>query len=176
MKFNQGDKVVVVSVDAASAPYHKVGSVLTVCEIRVGTKDFIYYFLEKPNNGLYGFELKLASEPVVSTKFEFGMLVKVRDGELLMVVKEDSSDCLMIVSEDGGWSYIDDYDPHTLKHKSNPNLDILEVYSLSRYVHRALEFNTSTRELLWEADSIKVQELTVEEVSKRLGYDVKIVK
>lgn len=183
MKFSIGDKVVVVSVDRYSAPYHKVGDVLTVNDIMVGKENFICFFVEKPNNGLYESELRLASESALGVKFEFGMIVEERSGELLMVVKEHSSDCLFVVNENGNWAYVTDYDTRTLKHKSQSQRDIVAVYGLSAYVHRALEFNVSTRNLLWKEDGAPdlerptdTQELTVAEVSRRLGYDVKIVK
>ena len=55
------------------------------------------------------------------------------------------------------------------------DLDIVKVYDILNSSSGSLSniFGTYNRELLWEREEVK--ELTVEEISKLLGYKVRVV-
>jgi hypothetical protein len=57
----------------------------------------------------------------------------------------------------------------------NPTCDIVKVYDLPDYTSNYLD--VKNRELLWkrEEEEVEVEELTVDEISEKLGYKIKVI-
>lgn len=101
------------------------------------------------------------------------MLVEYRRGDVRMVVSDYNGDLLLANGD--SLEPLGNYD-NNLIHRSYAELDIVRVFDCSTKPQLILSFDTSNRELLWERNgSIKVKEMTVDEVSKALGFKVKIV-
>ena len=101
-----------------------------------------------------------------------GMLVESRDGELMLAMP--SKEGLFFVA-----SHIQHtltyYDDNLLDVDGDTDLDIVKVYDIASDVGYTLEdlLVADNRVLLWEREEVK--ELTVDEISKLLGYKVKVV-
>ena len=97
-----------------------------------------------------------------------GMLVECEEMGLCMIM-EDFTYGLVYVSDDG-YMKVSDLDDN-FENKS-------DIYSINKVYSIATNYgvgilNTHCRTLLWEREEVK--ELTVDEISKLLGYKVKVV-
>ena len=111
-----------------------------------------------------------------------GMRVETRRGGLYLVLKDVDTKYfghqdIGFVSENtfmNGDEYKEDL---TENYYHNGDFDIIRVYGISNIQESGLNGNTlnlDVKHLIWEREEVK--ELTVEEVSEKLGYEVKIVK
>lgn len=101
------------------------------------------------------------------------MLVEYRSGAVRMVVN-DYDGSLLLVNGDS-WEPLGSYDDNLI-HRAHAELDIVKVFDRGLRPYSVLSFNTNDRGLLWERKgNIRVKEMTVDEVSKALGFKVKIV-
>lgn len=98
-------------------------------------------------------------------------LVITRDGTKWLIA--ESIEGLVLVQDKlRGWVSLADYN-NDLTMKRMPNLDIMKVYSLSKYATYSLSFDEHDRGLIWER--VGPKEMTVEQIEKELGYKIKIV-
>lgn len=170
MKFKQGDKVRVVSVDKSSKKFHKVGTILTIDSSYKSYGRTLYHFKEPEvsGNGLYEHELELAV--LTTSDITAGMMVKYRDGRLAIVY--NAAEGIVFVDTVGVYAEAAHYnDDLSYGNKAMSYIDIVAVYGVAeaRYVNR---YETVTRELLWE----EVAEMTVAEIEKALGRKIRIIK
>lgn len=102
-----------------------------------------------------------------------GYVAKFRDGKLMMAIR--AGDFEKIVCDDeGSWMPISRYSS-SLKHPTLKEHDIMEIYGLVEEGHYDLAgcLDTDHRPLLWKrSEPVK---MTVEEINRKLGYEVEIV-
>ena len=121
------------------------------------------YVIWDKNNNRWAFrETDLELEEIVKTKndLKYGDIVTLRNGNKLIYADEDFMD--LERNNDNSLSYLDDL-TDDLKYDEHKNYDIMKV-------ERPVYFST-----VYERDET-VREMTIEEISKALGYEVKIVK
>jgi hypothetical protein len=119
-----------------------------------------------------------------------GMLVVDRDGNEYIVFKNCPFnyygvyvDNMIVNGQDRTWMDLADYHDNLLCNsdieegfEDNRNLDIMEVYELPHpYCIQDMEYRKEDRKLLWKREERKVKQLTLEEISELLGYEVEIV-
>lgn len=116
-----------------------------------------------------------------------GYVVKLRDGTLRMVARAGNF-TKILVAESGEWSYLNSGWGNDLKAQclyptshcenghSQGKSDIVEVYGLiggTANYGLCRNISTECRSLLWQRkEAVK---MTIEEISKKLGFDVEIV-
>lgn len=105
-----------------------------------------------------------------------GYVVKLRNGDLTFVLRAGNFDKILCY-DNGLWRLMSGFDKNTLKRAdlNDYGNDIMEVYGLVEYGYfsEAVIADTEHRPLLWKrSEPVK---MTVEEISKKLGYDVEIV-
>lgn len=99
-----------------------------------------------------------------------GQLVKCRNTILYKVLPTVNS--LVLVNSESVYHSIN-YINDDLKSPIGNLYDIMEVYDFPKYSADLLNSDIKYRELLWQREEVK--EMTVEEISKELGYKVKII-
>lgn len=102
-----------------------------------------------------------------------GYVVKFRDGKLMMVMRAGDFEKILC-DDEGDWIYMSRYSS-SFKHPILKRCDIAEVYGLVEEGHYedAAFLDTDHRPLLWKrSEPVK---MTVEEINKKLGYEVEIV-
>lgn len=112
-----------------------------------------------------------------------GFVVKLRNGEHRMVMRAGGFTKILVNPSTGAWEYLSSWNNDLRSTRVYPatNLldkkhDIMAVYGLVKgpaFYAGVLQAATGCRELLWERKEAK--KLTVEEISKMLGYEVEIV-
>lgn len=105
-----------------------------------------------------------------------GYVVKIGVGELLFVVRHNQTKFRKILINVKG-EYLDlaSYNSDLIyKDGSHKRCDIVEVYGLSERASYALSTNIEYRPLLWKR--IEEVEMTMDEICKELGKQVKIVE
>lgn len=98
-------------------------------------------------------------------------LVVTRDGRKWLVA-QSTKEKVLVCNDNDIWISIDDYNSD-LTIENAPHLDIMKVYSCSRYASCSLHCDRCDRDLIWEREEVK--EMTLEQVEKELGYKIKIV-
>ena len=105
-----------------------------------------------------------------------GYVVQVRKGYIYSV--QMCADGRLYGARQGHFFGMNEYNAGLKDFNSNTtkdDFDIVKVWGLPfRYATTDELCSTSNRELLWEEKAVK--EMTVSEISKVLGYEVKIVK
>lgn len=102
-----------------------------------------------------------------------GYVVRLRNGDLKVAMRVGNFRKILI-DDDGRFEWFSGYN-HFLTHKIHKALDIVEVYGLvgDGWEYEAILLDTDHRPLLWKRpDPVK---MTVEEINKKLGYEVEIV-
>lgn len=95
-----------------------------------------------------------------------GYVVKLRNGRLRMIIPRNKG--YILIGDDHAID-LDEYkDDLTFE---NDILTIEEVYGHTTNSFNVLKVSLNARELLWK----RTTEMTAEEISKKLGYEVKIV-
>lgn len=105
-----------------------------------------------------------------------GYVVKLRNGVLMFAVCFSQTKLTRIlVNKDGGYIELDSIN-HNLTCKGGilPEFDIIEVYGLSGNPCTSLAIDIKDRPLLWKR--IEEVEMTMDEVCKALGKQIKIVE
>lgn len=104
---------------------------------------------------------------------ESGMRIKLRSGELFIIIKNSKS---FIGVNNSGIVNMDYRDKYTFKYteSNNPELDIIEVYDVPTWNSDYLKLK-SFGKLLWKEPE-QIKEVTLSELSKLFGCEVKIVK
>lgn len=105
-----------------------------------------------------------------------GMMVVNRIGDTGIVLRDFKDDKRDIIAADGKystryWGPLDRFH-EDLTHKTFKSSDIIKVYDFKDSVC-GVSLNPSIRKLIWERE--KDVEMTIEEVCKALGKNVKIV-
>lgn len=77
-----------------------------------------------------------------------------------------------------GWTQIEEYDENLkLKYRGLREPDSFDIIKVLRPKNNeVLEQNWKYADLIWERKEIEVEEMTLEEVCKALGKEIKIVK
>lgn len=102
-----------------------------------------------------------------------GMIVTMRNGELCLIVhKCDESKLVLLYLKSGGYDLLDIW-TEDLLYCGNSGLDGKDAVSVSTKAGWG-SWNMDFANTLW--NRVDVKEMTVEQISKELGYDVKIVK
>lgn len=100
-----------------------------------------------------------------------GYICKTRDGELFMCLRSNQEKFDKIFANQEEIIYGNCYDE--LDYRFYDSKDITEVYGLVSDHYNPYRISTDGRPLLYKRPDPK--ELTVEQISKLLGYEVKIV-
>lgn len=102
-----------------------------------------------------------------------GYVVELRDGSLMMAMRcnQDTFDKILVEKE-GEWMPFDCLNSD-LTFNDYREYDIMKVYGLNQYPYRALNISSDDRTLLWERK--ETIEMTMDEVCKALGRQIKIV-
>lgn len=105
-------------------------------------------------------------------------VVEFKNGDVSIVVRDraDKEDYFVdIVSCCGTtrWDELSHYEEN-LKHYRDNQLDVVRVRRSCNATHIPTKDNYKRMPVIWEGNEAK--EMTVAEISKALGYDVKIVK
>lgn len=105
---------------------------------------------------------------MTKSKLKSGMIVKTREGDILLVVEIKGSLTLVARNE---WNpttnYCDD-----LKHEDYDDLDIMEVYDTEPRSFASMT-NLSDKKPIWVRKPKK--KMTVSQIEKELGYEIEIV-
>lgn len=169
MKFKVGDKVKVIKLKNSHSPEVEIGKETTITSIATG--DYAPY--EDDQNCFFEEELELI-QPKKFTKYDLKerYIVTFRNGKEAVYTK-----CIVIQQPDvyyyrlslikrgkslGIFIKIENYNDD-LTNKYDKDLDIISILK-PKY------------ETIWTREEETVKEMTVEEISKELGYEVKIVK
>lgn len=102
-----------------------------------------------------------------------GYVVKLRNGKLMMALRAGDFEKILC-GDKGDWIYMSRYSS-SFNHPVLKHHDIVEVYGLVEEGHYedAGFLDTDHRPLLWKrSEPVK---MTVEEINKKLGYEVEIV-
>lgn len=77
-----------------------------------------------------------------------------------------------------GWTAMEEYDKNLkLKYRGLKEIDSFDIIKVLRPKDcTVLEHNWEYADLIWERKEVKVEEMTLEEVCKALGKEIKIVK
>lgn len=133
----------------------------------------------------------MISEPTFTKNdLKTGMLVVLRNGMECVVVRGGEFNCeynntndIIVNGKYHYWMILNDYHENLLCKSEleegfddNKEHDIMEVYLLPHpYCMQDVEYEKDRRELLWKREERKVKQLTLEEISELLGYEVEIV-
>ncbi len=96
-----------------------------------------------------------------------GMWVELRNGNSHIVLLDTPNEGDVLGGN--GWNRFSSYS-RDLTNRSYKTLDIVKVFE----VHPTDAFSGEDKKLIWEREETK--EMTVAEISKKLGFDVKVVK
>jgi len=186
-KFKVGDKVRVVK--PINHHWNKFrGDVLTISDVEnigsVGGSKWLYSVRENEYNW-HERELELVKEKEnMFTKKDLKEfdIVKLRNGEVLMVLRNDMSrDGLAIFNKKhhGCHQYIHSYN-YELTYMGHSDNDIVAVKKFDgdhMYIHMADFFADDRTDYRWDWErKDEPEEMTLEEVCKALGKEIKIVK
>lgn len=103
-----------------------------------------------------------------------GYVVELRDGSLMIAMrcKQESFNKILIKKRMEDWMFFDCFNSD-LTFNGYSEYDIMKVYGLNQYPYQALNISSTDRPLLWERK--KPVEMTMDEICKALGKQVKIV-
>lgn len=180
MKFKVGDRVKVISglndqMQNVVVDMEKYAGKTAVVEAVGDT----YYKLDVDGQYWNWEDSFLEPAPFTLSDLKPYMVVRVRDGELLMVSQTEKK--VGIINRAGGSLDFTNYDKE-MKYISecvNPEkYDIIEVYNLTKdYLIYSLEISINNRELLWKREEPKPKrKMTVAEICEELGEEIEIVK
>lgn len=183
-----GDKVEIVN-DIDETFYNKMvfGAIYTVEDIRIEKKTGkSYAILKETTDRPYLFNCKLVNEKekqFTKSDLKSGDMVELRNGQIYIFIKDakrnqydNPTDIFMGVN-----SYrcipFSHYNDNLLNSKEGKSYDIMKMsdgFYISN-IFRAYPSDTfKTPDWVWERE--ETEEMTLEEVCKELGRDIKIVK
>lgn len=176
-KFQVGDIVKIVSLDKEDfSEKFRVGKRMRIRGVEQRGLKFVYFFEGVNLIGLWEHQIeKVEGAQMRKQDLQPFMLVEYRNGQTRLVAIF-GKDVPMLVGPTGNYMHLHGYTDRLARSDYTlSDLDIMKVYSRSLKEEDTLSFDPSTRELLWERNK-PVEELTMEQLIKRLGYEVKIVK
>lgn len=101
-------------------------------------------------------------------ELKIGTILKTRKGEYFIIINKDNA---FLIHHIGGRESVCNWDKITGKHRSRKNFDIVAVYNSDNMCgFRGLVTATP----IW-TETIPAREMTVAEIEKELGHDIKIV-
>jgi hypothetical protein len=163
-KFKVGDRVEVVSM---SGMLHNEGYIFTIQD----TNNTVCGELFTDGTDWYGeHNLKLIND-MRKEDLKTGMRVELRNGDIYVVCKNTGTDYGDILSSNNTWIELGDFNEDiTFKERGSytSQNDIVKVYKFSGFLD-------SKGELLWEREE-EAEEMTMEEICKELGREVKVKK
>lgn len=106
---------------------------------------------------------------MTKSELKSGMVVKTRDGNILLVVEIKGSLTLVARNE---WNQTTNY-CDDLKHEYYNVLDIMEVYDTKPRSFDSMT-NLSDKKPIWVRKPKK--KMTVSQIEKELGYEIEIVR
>lgn len=109
---------------------------------------------------------------MTKSELQIGMLLELREGGKFILMPNQSGE-LVGVSQDGCYFMMSNRNSD-LTSKTSPKGDIVAVYDRGYNPEYLLSFNEQNRRLIWKRNDIK--EMTMEEISNALGYEVKLKK
>lgn len=108
---------------------------------------------------------------------EVGMMVEKRNGELCVVIKNigDNDYCPtnkypFLFVDNSGFTVHREF-----KNRNFNQYDIVKVYDNTAKLGNGI-FDITQRNLLWEEKEDVIKEMTIDEIQKELGYEIKIIK
>lgn len=102
------------------------------------------------------------------------MVVVLKDGSVNIVTQYKNDIALIDYNDkwDGLNRYSDD-----LHCKGNDNYDVVQIYGFSEYICDSMKISTIDRPLLWKSkEEPQTEEMTISQICKALGKNIKIVK
>ena len=104
------------------------------------------------------------------------MVVVLKDGSVNIITQYKND--IALIDDNDTWDSLNRYsDDLHCKGKGNDNYDILQIYGFSDYICDSMKISIIDRPLLWERkEEPKTEEMTLAEVCKALGKNIKIVK
>lgn len=171
-KFKVGDKVVACQSSAIA----NIGDEGVIVKIEKWDKDDIIPYCVDFGKGrtlwMEKNQLRLKKEKKMETVFELVMgkhVVEVRGGYRYLLVKQEG-DTIVGLNLDDSTAYTTLVLDENLQDIENHNFDIKRVYE---YGNRGFSYiKEKLSDPVWERKEVK--EMTMEEICKALGYDVKI--
>lgn len=183
--YKKGDKIRIVKKANSPAHSFSVGQIVEVKEITPSTGS-LFCVCGTRSQYVHPDDVEPVEEPVIFPldNIEAGYLLEVKNennGETFYMTvvptKYGAPDELGCCCPGKEWWPLSCFDKDTLVYKGvRFPATILRVYGPTINMH-LLDNTAEERELLWERqEEPKVVEMTVAEISKKLGYEVKIVK
>lgn len=174
-----GDKIKIISTKNESFSYSSViGKIYIVEEIREDSCKEKFAALKNSIYMPYLYNCELVDEKekqFTKSDLKNGDIVELRNGERYVYIEKyndrfiysTDSDEVIVNLEDGEYSRLGNYDDDLrYKGRGNCEYDIMKILDMSEFYKKP--------EWTWERK--KTEEMTLEEVCKELGRDIKIVK
>lgn len=179
-EIKKGDKVKIIS--DINKNFHNdriIGNIYTVDCIKIeGKTGKGYVILKETTEKPYIYNCKLADEKekqFTKSDLKNGDIVELRNGERYVYIEKyndrfiysTDSDEVIVNLKDGEYSRLANYDDDLrYKGRGNCEYDIMKILDMSEFYKK--------QKWTWERE--KTEEMTLEEVCKELGKDIKIVK
>ena len=179
-KIKAGDKIKIISAQDEKLNYLGViGNIYTVDCIKIeGSTGKSYAILKETTERPYIYNCKLVDEKekqFTKSDLKNGDIVELRNGERYEYIEKyndrfiysTDSDEVIVNLKDGEYSRLANYDDDLrYKGRGNCEYDIMKILDMSEFYKK--------QKWTWERE--KTEEMTLEEVCKELGKDIKIVK
>lgn len=178
-KIKAGDKIKIISAQDEKFNYSDViGNIYIVKEIRESQIGKKYAELKNSIYKPYLYNCELVDEKekqFTKSDLKNGDIVELRNGQRYVYIEKyndrfiysTDSDEVIVNLKDGEYSRLANYDDDLrYKGRGNCEYDIMKILDMSEFYRK--------QKWTWERE--KTEEMTLEEVCKELGKDIKIVK
>lgn len=178
-KIKAGDKIKIISAQDEKFNYSDViGNIYIVKEIRESQIGKKYAELKNSIYKPYLYNCELVDEKekqFTKSDLKNGDIVELRNGQRYVYIEKyndrfiysTDSDEVIVNLKDGEYSRLANYDDDLrYKGRGNCEYDIMKILDMSEFYRK--------QKWTWERE--KTEEMTLEEVCKELGRDIKIVK
>lgn len=174
-----GDKIKIISGEDEERDYsNAIGNIYIVKEIKETIRGKKYAELKNSTYKPYLYNCELVNEKEKQFKksdLKNGDIVELRNGQRYVYIEKyndrfiysTNSDEVIVNLKDGEYSRLANYDDDLrYKGRGNCKYDIMKILDMSEFYKK--------QKWTWERE--KTEEMTLEEVCKELGKDIKIVK
>lgn len=174
-----GDKIKIISGEDEERDYsNAIGNIYIVKEIKETIRGKKYAELKNSTYKPYLYNCELVNEKEKQFKksdLKNGDIVELRNGQRYVYIEKyndrfiysTDSDEVIVNLKDGEYSRLGNYDDDLrYKGRGNCEYDIMKILDMSEFYRK--------QKWTWERE--KTEEMTLEEVCKELGKDIKIVK
>lgn len=104
-----------------------------------------------------------------------GMVVETRNGNKYLVMLNPDCEGKELINFDSGFMPLSRYNDNLMLKTGDEEFDIMKVYSVEASICRLLRDKERMEfKLIWEREE-ETKEMTVKEIEKELGYNIKIV-